>query len=311
MKVIFMGAPAFAVPALQTLARREVEIVAVYTKAPRPAGRRGLATTKTPVHEEAERLGLEVRTPSTLRSAEALAALGALGADIAIVAAYGLILPQAALSAPRLGCFNLHASLLPRWRGAAPVQRALMAGDSETGVSIMKMEAGLDTGAIAGEVRTLIDPDETAADLTARLADLGALTLAENWDRLVEGRLTFHAQSDVGVTYAQKIEKREAPIDWSQPARAVKDRIRALSPFPGVLAQLESGERLKILRSQVVAGSGEPGTVLDKEMSVACGDGAVRALSVQRSGRNVVSGAELMRSGAVRVGEILSSPTVG
>jgi len=308
MKVIFMGAPAFAVPALQTLSRQAVEVVAVYSKAPRPAGRRGLETTKTPVHLEAERLGLEVRTPPTLRSVEALDGWRALGADIAIVAAYGLLLPAETLAAPRLGCFNLHGSLLPRWRGAAPVQRALMAGDLETGVSIMRMEVGLDTGAIAGELRTPIDPVETAEELTNRLAHLGARTLDENWAALSDGSLAFATQSEVGVTYAHKIDKREASIDWSHLALQVKDHIRALSPFPGALTQMPSAERLKILRAEVVAGAGAPGEIIGKDMTIACGRGALRALRVQRAGRNAMSGDEFMRSGALRVGDLLDVP---
>jgi methionyl-tRNA formyltransferase len=310
MRAIFMGAPAFAVPALQTLSRQAVEIVAVYTKAPRPAGRRGLEPTKTPVHAEAERLGLEVRTPPTLRKPETIEALRALDADIAIVAAYGLILSAEALAAPRLGCFNLHASLLPRWRGAAPVQRALMAGDAETGVAIMQMEVGLDTGPIAGELRTPIDPAETAEELTIRLSHLAAQTLGENWSGLVEGRLAFSAQSETGVTYAHKIDKREAPIDWSRPASEVKDHIRALSPFPGAATETPGAERLKVLRAEVVEGAGKPGEIIGKAMAIACGEGAVRALRVQRAGRNVMSGEEFMRSGALRVGDVLMGPSV-
>jgi methionyl-tRNA formyltransferase len=305
-----MGAPAFAVPALQVLSRLPAEIVAVYTKAPRPAGRRGLEATKTPVHVQAESLGLEIRTPATLRSVEALEALRALHADVAIVAAYGLILPAEALAAPRLGCFNLHGSLLPRWRGAAPVQRALMAGDAETGVSIMCMETGLDTGPLAGEVRTPIDPSETAEELALRLSHLGALTLGDHWSALVEGRLAFEKQSEVGVTYAHKIDKREAPIDWRQSALQVKDHIRALSPFPGAITQTQASGRLKILRAEVVEGEGAPGEIIGKDMIVACGRGAMRALRVQRAGRNAMSGVEFMRSGALRVGDVLAALSV-
>ncbi len=303
-----MGAPAFAVPTLQTLSQQAVEVVAVYTKVPRPAGRRGLETTKTPVQVEAERLGLEVRTPPTLRSAEAVEAMRALDADIAIVAAYGLILPIEILTAPRLGCFNLHGSLLPRWRGAAPVQRALMAGDRETGVSIMQMEVGLDTGPLAGELRTLIDPAETAEELTLRLAHLGARTLNENWSALIERSLAFSQQSGIGVTYANKIEKREAPINWSRSALEIKNHIHALSPFPGAVTQTPSADRLKILRAEAVEGVGEPGEILGKDMTIACGEGAMRAVRVQRAGRNPVSGAEFLRSGALRVGDILTGP---
>lgn len=305
-----MGAPAFAVPALLRLSTLPLDIVAVYTKAPRPAGRRGLEATKTPVHTHAEALGLEVRTPTTLRSAEGLGALRALHADVAIVAAYGLILPVEALAAPRLGCFNLHGSLLPRWRGAAPVQRALMAGDLETGVSIMRMEVGLDTGPIAGEIRTAIDSFETAEDLILRLSQLGAVTLGDNWGALVEGSLAFVTQSKIGVTYAQKIDKREAPIDWRLTALQVKDHIRALSPFPGAISETPASDRLKILLAEIVEGEGAPGEIVGKDMIVACGKGAIRALRVQRAGRNAMTGAEFMRSGALRVGDRLAAPSV-
>ena len=309
MRAIFMGAPAFAVPALQILAALPVEIVAVYTKSPRPGGRRGLAPVKTPVHMQAEALGLPVRTPATLRDDEALSELRALQADIAVVAAYGLILPLAALTAPKLGCFNLHASLLPRWRGAAPVQRALMAGDAETGVSIMQMETGLDTGPIAGEIVTPIDALETAEELTLRLSHLGARTLGANWSALVEGRLTFRRQSETGVTYAYKIEKHEGAIDWRKPAAEVKDHIRALSPFPGANTLTPGSERLKILRAEVVEGAGTPGQIIAPDMTIACGSGAVRALWVQRAGRNAMSGVEFMKSGMLRPGDMLSAPT--
>ncbi len=301
-----MGAPKFAVPALRILSEQAVEIVAVYTKSPSPAGRRGLTTTKTPVHIEAERLGLETRAPSTLRSDEALAALRDLKADIAIVAAYGILLPAQILGVPRLGCFNLHASLLPRWRGAAPVQRAVMASDTETGVAIMQMEVGLDTGPIAGEVRTPIDPNETAGELMLRLSHLGARTLGDNWRSLVEGRLCFIPQCEAGVTYAHKIDKREALIDWSRPASKVRDHIHALSPFPGAVTGMPGLGRLKILRADVVDGTGKPGEIIDQEMTIACGEGALRLLVVQRAGRNVMSAREFMRSGAVRVGEALA-----
>ena len=310
MNVIFMGAPHFAVPTLKALSSLGANIVAVYTKAPRPAGRRGLELTRTPVHSAAQELGLRVETPPTLRDERAQQTLRDFRPDIAIVAAYGLLLPAEALAAPKLGCFNLHASLLPRWRGAAPVQRAIMAGDEETGVSIMRMEVGLDTGPIAGEVRTRIGPLETSADLTGRLAELAAATISANWDALVEGRLAFAAQRETGVVYARKIEKSEAWIDWSAPAASVRNQIHGLSPYPGAVSELEAGgarERLKILRAKVLDFRGEPGEVLDAEMTIACGQGAIRALEVQRSGRGVVSGAEMMRSGVLRVGQRLPS----
>ena len=308
MNVIFMGAPTFAVPTLKALSSLGSRIVSVYTKAPRQGGRRGLEIVKTPVHLAAEELGLSVRSPQTLRDAQAQQELADLNADIAIVAAYGLLLPAEALAAPRLGCFNLHASLLPRWRGAAPVQRAIMAGDEETGVSIMRMETGLDTGPIAGEVRTHIDPLETSGELTARLAELAAETIRANWDALTLERLAFAPQRSAGVEYARKIDKAEAPIDWNSPAQRVKGHIHGLSPFPGATAKFgtaEASERLKILRAEVVERDGQPGEILDERMTIACGTGAVRVLQAQRSGRKIVSGSELMRSGVLRVGDVL------
>ncbi len=311
MKVIFKGAPTFAVPVLRALAGTGSDIVAVYTKPPRQGGRRGLGVTKTPIQLAAEELGLHTETPTTLRQSQELQKYAELRADLAIVAAYGLLLPAAALNAPRLGCYNLHASLLPRWRGAAPVQRAIMAGDKETGVSIMKMEVGLDTGPIAGELRTRIDPLETSAELTARLAELAAQTIRENWDALIHETLPFVAQSSFGVEYARKIDKSEAPIDWSTAAERVRGHIHGLSPFPGATAEFRTGderERLKILRAQVVELHGRPGVVLDEWMTVACGQGAIRILQAQRPGRNAVSGEEFMRSGIVRVGDAFAAP---
>ena len=306
-----MGAPAFAVPTLKALSSLGSEIVAVYTKAPRQGGRRGLEIVKTPVHLAADELGLPVKTPQTLRDAQAQQELAGLKADIAIVAAYGLLLPAEALAAPRLGCFNLHASLLPRWRGAAPVQRAIMAGDNETGISIMRMETGLDTGAIAGEFRTLIDPAETSGELTVCLAELAAETIRTNWDALIHERLVFTPQRSIGVEYARKIDKGEAPIDWRASAVLVKGHIHGLSPFPGATAELntkEALERLKILRAEVVELQGRPGEILDERMTIACGAGALRVLQAQRPGRNVVAGVELMRSGVLRVGDVLALP---
>ena len=266
MKVIFMGGPAFAVPTLKALAKADVDIVAVYTKQPKPAGRRGLETTRTAVHLTALELGLRVETPATMRDAAAQQAFADLQADAAVVVAYGLLLPTKVLAAPRLGCFNLHASLLPRWRGAAPIQRAIMSGDSETGVSIMRMEVGLDTGPIAAELRTAILPIDTAGDLTTRLSDLAAKVLSENWRALIEGRLPFAPQSSSGVTYARKIEKSEAPVDWSASAAQVRGHIHGLSPFPGATAEIQSAntsERLKMLRAEVIQLSGRAGEVLD------------------------------------------------
>jgi methionyl-tRNA formyltransferase len=311
MKVLFMGAPAFAVPTLMALGRTGAELSAVYTKAPKRAGRRGLEITKCPVHLAAESLGLRVETPSTLRDPQAQCVFSDFGADIAIVAAYGLLLPAEILAAPRLGCFNLHASLLPRWRGAAPVQRAIMAGDNETGVSIMKMEVGLDTGPIAGELRTAIDPRETSEQLTARLAEIAAKTIGDNWNALIGGELEFTTQRADGVEYAAKVSKAEAPIDWSASAIRVRNHIHGLSPFPGAVAGFQAGsavERLKILRAEIAELSGRPGEILDDRMTIACAEGSIRALQVQRAGRKVISGVEFMRSGAVPPGSMLIPP---
>lgn len=306
MKTIFMGAPEFAVHILRALSRTGADIVAVYTKTPKRGGRRGLDLNKTAVHLAAEELGLRVECPVTLRNPEVQQTLRKFQADIAIVAAYGLLLPAEALAAPRLGCFNLHASLLPRWRGAAPVQRTIMAGDVETGVSIMKMEVGLDTGPIAGEMRTRVSPIETAGELTSRLSQLAAQTVVDNWSALVHEKLPFKAQELVGVEYAQKIDKSEAPIDWTADADLVRRRICGLSPFPGAftLFPADGGlERLKILRAEFVdSDGGKAGEILDERLTVACGRGAIRAILVQRAGRNVILGDEFMRSGTLQVG---------
>lgn len=305
MRVVFMGAPDFAVPALKALVDLKAEIVAVYSKAPRPAGRRGLELTKTRVHAYAESLGLRVLTPSTLRTSEAQAEFRNFRADIAVVAAYGLILPASVLEAPRLGCVNLHASLLPRWRGAAPIQRAIMAGDAATGVDLMRMEEGLDTGPVGGEARVEIRPEDTAGDLTGALATVGGRLLTESWDELVSGRLVFHAQSVEGVVYAHKIEKSETPIDWTEDARTVRNRIHGLSPFPGAHSEILRGdktERVKFLRVEVVEASGEPGAVLDDVLTVGCGKGAIRAVLAQRAGKSPMSGRDLMRGDAIRIG---------
>lgn len=307
-----MGAPAFAVPALRALARLNVEIVGVFTQPPRAAGRRGLQIRKTSVHEEAERLELPVFTPPTLRTLDSQSKLRELDADLAVVAAYGLLLPSEALLAPRLGCFNLHASLLPRWRGAAPIQRAIMAGDLETGVSIMKMEVGLDTGPIAGELRTPIDPSETAEELTARLSNLAAKTLEDNWRDLIELRLPFRAQEKSGIVYARKIDKSEALIDWACDANQVRGCIHGLAPFPGAhttFVHQGARESLKALRAETVEGDGAPGLILDEQLTVACKRGAVRLVQVQRAGRKTIGGAEFMRSGILKVGDRFEATT--
>ena len=305
MRVIFMGAPDFATPTLRALIENGHEVVAVYTRAPRPAGRRGLELTKTPVHQLAELHALTVVTPSTLRAEEAQAEFRNFRADVAIVAAYGLILPLAVLAAPKLGCLNVHGSLLPRWRGAAPVQRALMAGDAETGVDLMRMEEGLDTGPVAREIRTPIRPSDTAGELTTMLARLGAKLVAEALPDLAAGRLAFRSQDADGVAYARKIEKGEAPIDWQADAVRIRNHIHGLSPSPGAYGEIEFGgrtERVKILRAAVVDGSGPPGAILDAQMTIACGAGAIRVLEAQRAGKSAMSGADLMRGGAIAPG---------
>ncbi|MRX51517.1 methionyl-tRNA formyltransferase [Paracoccus sp. S-4012] len=288
MRVIFMGTPEFSVPALEAIALRH-EVVAVYSQPPRAAGR-GQKPRPTPVAAAAEARGIEVRTPVSLKAADDQAAFAELGADVAVVVAYGLILPQAILDAPRLGCLNIHASLLPRWRGAAPIQRAVMAGDAETGVSIMQMDAGLDTGPVLAEARTAIGPQDTTADLHDRLAAMGAALIVETLDRLP---LPAAPQPEAGVAYAAKIDKAEARIDWTRPAEDVDRLIRGLSPFPGAWC-LAGEERLKLIRSRLASGEGAPGEVLPG-FRVACGTGAVEVLEAQREGKGRVAAADLLR----------------
>ena len=288
MRVVFMGTPEFSVPALQAIAARH-EVVCVYSQPPRAAGR-GQKPRPSPVQAAAEALGIPVRTPVRLKGAEEQAEFAALGADVAVVVAYGLILPQPVLDAPRLGCLNIHASLLPRWRGAAPIHRAIMAGDAETGVAIMQMQAGLDTGPVLAEARTPIGPEDTTADLHDRLAEMGAALIGDVLDRLP---LPAAPQPSEGVTYAQKIDKAEARIDWALPAPQVDRQIRGLSPFPGAWCML-GGERIKLLRSRLAAGAGAPGTVL-QGFTIACGTGAVEVLEAQREGKRPMPAAEVLR----------------
>lgn len=288
MRVIFMGTPGFSVPALEAVAARH-EVVCVYTQPPRAAGR-GQKPRPSPVQAAAEALGLPVRTPARLKAPEDQADFAALGADVAVVVAYGLILPQPVLDAPRLGCLNIHASILPRWRGAAPIHRAVMAGDAETGVAIMQMEAGLDTGPVLAEARTPIAPEDTTGDLHDRLAGMGAALIAEVLDRLP---LDAVPQPDEGVTYAAKIDKAEARIDWTRPAAEVDQLIRGLSPFPGAWCEV-AGERVKLLRARVVPGEGAPGAVLGP-LVVACGAGAIEVLELQRQGKRPLPTAEALR----------------
>lgn len=288
MKVVFMGTPEFSVPVLEALHGRH-EIVAVYCQPPRPAGR-GKADRPSPVQVRAEALGLTVRHPVSLRNPEAVAEFAALGADVAVVVAYGLILPQAVLDAPRLGCLNIHASLLPRWRGAAPIHRAIMAGDPQTGVCIMQMEAGLDTGPVLLRKAVEIGAEETTAELHDRLSALGARLIVEALERLP---LPAVPQPEEGVTYAAKIDKAEARVDWSRPAVEVDRLIRGLSPFPGAWVEV-NGERVKLLRSRLAEGRGAPGQVLGG-FTVACGTGAVEVLEAQREGKRPMAAADVLR----------------
>jgi len=297
LRLIFMGTPDFAVPTLAEIVGRGHEVVAVYTRAAKPAGR-GMEPKPTPVEREARRLGLSVHTPTTLRTPEALAAFRAHGADAAVVVAYGLILPKSVLDAMPLGCFNLHASLLPRWRGAAPINRAIMAGDRETGVMVMKMEEGLDTGPVAMAERVPIPRDMTAGQIHDALARLGADLMVRALSALERSSLTLTPQPADGVSYAAKLTNAETRIDWSRPAQAVNDHIRGLSPFPGAWCELViDGKltRLKVLRTTVAAGSAPPGTLVDDVLTVACGEGAVRILELQRAGRQAMKAEDFLR----------------
>ncbi|MBB5053084.1 methionyl-tRNA formyltransferase [Afipia massiliensis] len=287
LRLIFMGTPDFAVPTLLMLADHGHEIAAVYTRAPKPAGR-GMKLQATPVEQAARQLGIPVLTPKTLRTPEAEAEFRAYNADAAVVVAYGMILPQNILEAVPLGCFNLHGSLLPRWRGAAPIQRAIMSGDAESGVMIMKMDAGLDTGDVAMAERLLIADTMTAQDLHDALAPLGADLMVRAMGGLSRGGLQLTKQSEQGVTYAAKIDKAEARIDWTKSAREVLRHCHGLSPFPGAWFEVAiDGEpvRIKVLRCELAKGSGAPGDLLDDKLTVACGDGAIRILELQRAGK--------------------------
>jgi methionyl-tRNA formyltransferase len=303
LRLIFMGTPDFAVPALVELAARGHEIVAVYTRAAKPAGR-GMAVQPTPVEREARRLRFPVFTPKTLRDEAAQDAFHAHDADAAVVVAYGLILPKPVLEVPRLGCFNVHASRLPRWRGAAPINRTIMAGDAESGVTIMKMDEGLDTGAVAMADRVAVGLDMTAGDLHDMLARLGADLMARALAALERGSLALTPQPEEGVTYAVKIAKGETRIDWSKPWRKVHDHIRGLSPFPGAWFEL-GGVRVKALRSTRGQGGGAPGMVLDDKLTIACADGAVRLTQVQRAGKQPMSAEEFLRGTSIKPGTCL------
>jgi methionyl-tRNA formyltransferase len=301
MRVIFMGSPDFSVPTLDALVAAGHEIIAVYTQPSRPAGR-GKELKATAVNLRAQELGLEVRSPKSLRDEDAQAAFAALNPDVAVVAAYGIILPQAILDAPRHGCINVHASLLPRWRGAAPVQRAIMAGDRDTGITIMQMEIGLDTGPIRFATKLPINGNN-AAQITEQLAVLGAEMMVD-----VLADLDSYpplAQPEEGVTYAAKISKGEARVDWSRPAEYVQRQVQGLAPFPGAWFDF-GGERIKLLDSKKVEGTGNPGQVLDDHLTVACGNGALQAITVQRAGKGALPVDELLRGFPIPRGTLLT-----
>jgi methionyl-tRNA formyltransferase len=309
LRLVFMGTPDFAVPTLAAIAGRGHDVAAVYTRAPQPAGR-GMELRPSPVEREARLAGIAVLTPKTLRTPEAQEEFRSHRADAAVVVAYGLILSKPVLDAPRLGCFNLHASALPRWRGAAPINRAIMAGDRETGVVVMRMEEGLDTGPMAMAARVAIGADMTAGELHDELARVGAGLMVHALDALEQGALPLTPQPDAGVTYAAKIDKNETRIDWTKPWQAVHDHCRGLSPFPGAWFELPGGGkgsgkeavRIKVLRSTRGGGSGPPGTVIDDGLTIACGDGAVRILELQRAGRQPMKADEFLRGTALAVG---------
>jgi methionyl-tRNA formyltransferase len=300
MRLIFMGTPDFAVPTLIELAARGHEIAAVYTRAAKPAGR-GMDLQRTPIEREARRLALAVRTPKTLKDDDVQKIFHAHNADAAVVVAYGLILPKPILEAPRLGCFNVHASLLPRWRGAAPINRAIMAGDAESGVTIMKMDEGLDTGAMAMAERAAIGADMTAGELHDALSRVGADLMLRVLAAAERDSLSLTPQPANGVTYAEKISKNETRTDWTKPWKQVHDHIRGLSPFPGAWFELD-GVRVKVLRSIRGESAGPPGILLDNRLTVACGDGAVQLVQVQRAGRQPMSADEFLRGTPVKAG---------
>ena len=307
LRLAFMGTPNFAVPTLTEIVGQGHDVAAVYTRAPRPAGR-GLAEKKSPVHETAQRFGIHGRTPATLRNPDEHHIFAALDLDVAVVVAYGLILPPAILNAPRFGCLNLHASLLPRWRGAAPINRAIMAGDAETGVMVMQMDEGLDTGAVAMAEQVPIGRDATAGELHDKLAILGADLMSRALAALEKGALDTRPQSVDGVTYATKIANAETRIEWARPAAEVHNHIRGLSPFPGAWCEMEIGgkkERLKVLRSHRIAADGAPGAVLDSHLTVACGSGAVQLLELQRAGGKPLATGDFLRGLRERPGRVL------
>lgn len=303
-----MGTPDFSVPTLTELVARGHEIVAVYTQPPRPAGR-GQDLRKSPVHVAAEGFGIPVFTPKNFKAEEDRLAFAAHSADVGIVVAYGLLLPKAILDAPKLGCLNLHGSLLPRWRGAAPIQRAVMAGDKLTGVMVMQMDEGLDTGDVGLAETIAISPDMTAGELHDEMMRRGADVMGRALAALERGALTFTPQAEVGATYAKKIDKAEARIDWAQPAEVVHNLIRGLSPFPGAWFQIELGGKLvrvKVLRAALAAGHSAPGTVLDDVLTIACGSGAIQLKTVQREGKGAMDAADFLRGTGDLKGTVLT-----
>jgi methionyl-tRNA formyltransferase len=304
LRIVFMGTPDFAVPTLAAVAA-EHEVVAVYTQPPRPAGR-GMEERKSAVHRFAEGAGITVSTPRSLKTAEDQQAFATLKADVAVVVAYGLILPKPVLEAPRQGCLNLHASALPRWRGAAPIQRAVMAGDASTAASVMRMDAGLDTGPVCLTEPMSIGPDMTAGELHDAMAERGAALMVRALADLERGALTCTSQPADGITYATKIDKAETAIDFSRPAREVHNHIRGLSPSPGAWFELGGAggkrERIRVLGSAIATGSGAPGTLLDGSLTIACNEGAVRLLTLQRAGKKAMSAEEFLRGWPVAAG---------
>jgi len=305
LRLVFMGTPDFAVPTLLEIVGAGHEVVAVYTRAPRPAGRRGLELTPSPIAREAERFGLPIFTPKTLKDTDAADIMRAHNADAAVVVAYGLILPKLILDVFPLGCFNLHASLLPRWRGAAPIHRAVMAGDAETGVMVMKMDEGLDTGPIALEQRVAIGPDATTGELHDELARRGAKLLPVALGALERGSLRLTPQAESSVTYANKIDKSETRIDWTKAWQDVHNHCRGLSPFPGAWFEL-GDSRIKVLRTTKGDGEGPPGTALDDRLTIACGSGAVRIVELQRAGGKPMAAEEFLRGTAVAPASLLN-----
>ncbi|OLP45426.1 methionyl-tRNA formyltransferase [Rhizobium oryziradicis] len=309
LRIIFMGTPDFSVPTLNALAKAGHEIVAVYSQPPRPAGRRGLDLTKSPVHQAAEALGIPVLTPLNFKLEEDRQAFLNHQADVAVVVAYGLLLPQAILDGTKLGCYNGHASLLPRWRGAAPIQRAIMAGDTETGMMVMKMNKGLDTGPVALTARIAITPSMTAGELHDALSDIGAKAMVEAIAKLEAGDLPLVEQQSEGVLYAAKIDKAETRIDFSKPASEVHNHIRGLWPFPGAWFEAEVNgklERIKVLTSAVSSGTGQPGEVLDDMLTIACGEGAVKLTRLQKAGGKPLNAQDFLRGTPLAQGTVFA-----